>query len=470
MKKDLTGLFWSFTIRLHFVGLLIVIVLYALLDPIIALLLGGIVNFIIYISIGFNEAKNDPIFFNPISFYFLWYSVNLGLSAVYSATVLASDGSISFSTANVYPDSIAFGFLIYTIGSFFLHIGLQLNRPTTKEKNFGKRVAITQKAFVTFIIIGLIFEFFTPYFNLFGGLLSFLRFSVITALALIAFNANNFLHISFQTRRNILVIGSILAFSLNISTTSKAYMMFAFFPFVWFILYYKIDKVKLALTAGLFAMLYFLFVFPISYDLRASYLTTREINVQSSVENVLEGRTNAIDPEQRDRHPIYSYLSRSFDPIAVAYLSTQVDKYGFRFGETMAYMAYSMVPRILWPNKPTVTQGAWFSYYLGFAPSPEKATVSLGITAIGELFWNFGIAGVIIGMFIVGLGFAGLWRLAGLIPQYSIISMLLYINILFGMPNMSEFGSVITTFVIAFLVFKTAFFIRDKFIHKKYAG
>jgi len=245
-------------------------------------------------------------------------------------------------------------------------------------------------------------------------------------------------------------------------------MMFAFFPFVWFMLYYKVDKLKLSIAALLFASLYFLFVYPLSYELRANYVISRDVRVQSSVASVIEGKTNAIDPAYRDRHPIYSYLSRSFDPIAVAYLTTQVDKYGFRYGETMVYMTYSLIPRLFWPEKPTVTQGAWFSYYLGFAPSPEKATVSLGITAIGELYWNFGILGTVLGMFIIGLGFSGLWRLAGTSPQNSIISMLLYINLLFGMPNMAEAGSVFTTLVLTFIVFKSAYFIKYKFIHRKY--
>lgn len=469
MKQNILKIDKTLTIRLHFVGLLIVIVLYSFLDPIIAVLVGGVVNFLIYILIGILETKRDKLIFNPISFYFIWYSVNLGLSAIYSATVLASDGGINFATARVYAPSVAFGFFIFTLGSFALHVGLQLNRPKLLSKKINTRVFINKTTFISFLIFGLIFELFTPYFATFGGLLSFFRFSMITALAIIAFNPNNFLNISFITRRNILFIGSVFAFVLNISTTSKAYMMFAFFPLAWFMLYYKVDILKLVVTGVFFALLYFFFVYPLSYELRANYVSTRQVNVQSSVETVLEGKTNAIDPQFRDRHPLYGYLSRSFDPIAVAYLSTQVDKYGFRYGETMAFLAYSLIPRIFWPGKSAVSQSAWFTYYLGFAPSPEKATVSVGMTATGELYWNFGIPGVIIGMFIIGLGFSGLWRLAGLNPQNSIISLLLYINILFGMPNMGEFGSVITTFVLTYLVFKAAYLFRDKFILKGYA-
>lgn len=454
------------SIKIHFFSLSLVIFFYWILNPITTLLLGGFINFIIYLTIGYGEAKKDQIIFNPISFYFLWYSVNLGLSAIYSANALATKGYINFSTALVYPHSVAYGFMVFTIGSFFLHLGLQLNRPSHLKLDYNQQRILGRPSFFVFMIIALLFQFYTSYFKIFGGIFNFLQFSLISILALIVFNPNNFLRINFLSRRNTLLIGSIVVFALNISTTSKAYMMFAFFPFIWFMLYYNVDKLKIAVTGSLFVLLYFLFVFPLSYDLRASYLTTREVNVTSSVQNVFEGRTGTIDAQIRDSNPIYDYLSRSFDPIAVSYLSTQVDKYGFRYGETMVYLMYSLVPRLFWPEKPNVTQSTWFTYYLGFAPSPEKATTALGMTATGELYWNFGITGVILGMFILGLGFSGLWRLAGSYPQYSIISMLLYINILFGMPNMSEFGSVVTTFVLTYLVFKSAYFIRDKLIYK----
>ena len=452
------------SIRIHFFGLLLIILFYGILDPISALLFGGIVNFIIYLTIGYLEAKKEKLIFNPISYYFLWYSMNLGISAIYSASELAAEGFLNFSIARVYPEYVGRGFLIFTVGSFFLHIGLQLNRPNPLKEVPIQRPTISKTTFFFFTVISLLFQFYTSYFKIFGGIFSYLQFSLITILALIAFNPNNFLRVNFITRRNILFIGSIIVFILNISTTSKAYMMFAFFPLIWFMIYYNVDKSKLAVTGSFFVLLYFLFVFPLSYDLRASYLTTREVNVTSSVQNVFTGKTGTVDLQVRDRNPIYSYLSRSFDAIAVSYLATQVDNYGFRYGETMLYLIYALVPRLFWPEKPTVTQSAWFSYYLGFAPSPEKSTVSVGITAAGELYWNFGIVGVILGMFIVGLGFSGLWRLAGPNPQYSIISMLLYINIIFGMPNMSEFGSVITTFVITFLVFKSVFLLKATFL------
>jgi hypothetical protein len=150
------------------------------------------------------------------------------------------------------------------------------------------------------------------------------------------------------------------------------------------------------------------------------------------------------------------FLRRQFDPSSVGYLVGEVDTYGLQHGATMAYAAYAFIPRILWPDKPTVTRGGWFAAYIGFAPSPEESTVSIGITATGELYWNFGTPGVVVGMFLIGCMFGGLWRLAGPDPRADPIRMLLYVVVMLHMPNMSEAVTVVTSIVAAFVFFKAA--------------
>jgi hypothetical protein len=49
------------------------------------------------------------------------------------------------------------------------------------------------------------------------------------------------------------------------------------------------------------------------------------------------------------------------------------------------------------------------------------------MTAFGEWYWNFGIPGVVIGMFLNGALLGGLWRLAGTYPIYQPLNMVLYI-------------------------------------------
>lgn len=70
--------------------------------------------------------------------------------------------------------------------------------------------------------------------------------------------------------------------------------------------------------------------------------------------------------------------------------------------------AVILVPRAVWPEKPVIASGFDFAQeYLG---QRSNVTSSTGVTQIGDLFRNFGWAGVALGMFLLGLVFGGLSR------------------------------------------------------------
>jgi len=117
---------FNFSLKIHLLAVSIVTLLYAIIDdPHIILLVGGCIIFITYIYIALYEAKNSSLFFTPISYYFFWYSANLGLSAIYFAYLIYSEERIQLASATVNYSSIATGYLIFIVGSFFLHLGLQ---------------------------------------------------------------------------------------------------------------------------------------------------------------------------------------------------------------------------------------------------------------------------------------------------------------------------------------------------------
>ncbi|MCK6395843.1 hypothetical protein [Zoogloea sp.] len=65
-------------------------------------------------------------------------------------------------------------------------------------------------------------------------------------------------------------------------------------------------------------------------------------------------------------------------------------------------LATIFVPRFLWPDKPLYMPGAWFTWYLGNADSPETATSATAMMLPTELYWMFGVPGVVIGMGLLG--------------------------------------------------------------------
>jgi hypothetical protein len=82
------------------------------------------------------------------------------------------------------------------------------------------------------------------------------------------------------------------------------------------------------------------------------------------------------------------------------------------------------VPRLLWPDKPTYAPGAWFSWYLGYAETPETATSATGMPLPTELYWSFGLTGVLVGVpLLAGLYFL-VWRRLAVLARDGVVPLL----------------------------------------------
>ncbi len=73
----------------------------------------------------------------------------------------------------------------------------------------------------------------------------------------------------------------------------------------------------------------------------------------------------------------------------------------FQNGRTLALIPIAFIPRILWPGKPIIPIGAWISQT--YTPYGYLTDTNLAATWIGEFYLNFGLLGVAVGMFVMGL-------------------------------------------------------------------
>jgi hypothetical protein len=78
----------------------------------------------------------------------------------------------------------------------------------------------------------------------------------------------------------------------------------------------------------------------------------------------------------------------------------------FQNGYTLSPLLTVFVPRILWPNKPDVPTGRLVNKAFHVS---DQAETNISPSHLGELYWNFGWPGVVIGMTCIGLllGFLG---------------------------------------------------------------
>jgi hypothetical protein len=123
------------------------------------------------------------------------------------------------------------------------------------------------------------------------------------------------------------------------------------------------------------------------------------------------------EPLATTSHRLYGYDSMA---LVVRATPSQIP---YRLGATMEGLWTGMVPRILWPDKPNIGIGFWFaSHYWGTPPGVLE--VPQTVTHPGELYIDFGLPGVIVGMALLGLWYR--FAYAALRPAESGTAAVLY--------------------------------------------
>jgi hypothetical protein len=127
-------------------------------------------------------------------------------------------------------------------------------------------------------------------------------------------------------------------------------------------------------------------------------------------------------------------------------------------GETYLSLVGSFVPRILWPDKPTKELGQAFGHRYSYIGANDLGT-ALNLPILVEFYVNFGIAGVILGMCLVGVIYHTLERLVNHAGQDTLHS-LVGVVILIPLANIESdfslgFGGLILNGAALWLVLRT---------------
>ena len=125
-----------------------------------------------------------------------------------------------------------------------------------------------------------------------------------------------------------------------------------------------------------------------------------------------------------------SWATRGSSAEAGGLVMRLAERDGFIGPVLLEGLATIFVPRVLWPDKPSYTPGAWFTWYLGQASSPGTATTATAMMLPTELYWMFGLLGVVLGMAFLAVLYFLVWerllRLSqtGLIPRLALFALL----------------------------------------------
>jgi len=122
----------------------------------------------------------------------------------------------------------------------------------------------------------------------------------------------------------------------------------------------------------------------------------------------------AAEAARADAQPKATLMARLSNVNQLSEIGALVETDGFLQGQTLSYLAFAFVPRILWPGKPAIAKGQWFAFKIGQAMARPDGSYSnsVNMTVPGELYLNYGWLGTLVGCFVFGAILAVFWSKA----------------------------------------------------------
>lgn len=392
--------------------------------------IGGASITFIYLWIGYKESRTGGFWLSPTSFFFFWYAIGYGVAAVYAAGQAYDPGYLNLVATLVDGDDLAKGYLLSLWGALAWHSGFVYTRRL--QKPISQASSVTRSDFRLWFIgwlVGLLSLVLPEYFDSIGAARAILQLAPFGVMLSFSSLPATYFRLSRRLYIFYLICGNGLLIAAAFYDGSKYYSMLAFLPLVSAAVVNRSLRRTLPLIFAAGALLYLFAVAPVIMTARQiTNVDSKLLRLEIAVEEVSGSFQEDVLYELQDE--VQKFLYRQFESTAVGFIVSDVREHGLRHGETMRNLTYAFVPRVLWPSKPVVTRGNWFTAYLGGAPSEEESETSTGMYPAGELYWNFGVPGVICGMFIMGCFFNLLYSASGVGPPRQILMIILFMTII----------------------------------------
>lgn len=365
--------------------------------------------------LGVMESRLTVLRVNPLVTYQLWQTGTLGLSPLYIALNYSAEDHVPFGWRFVLPAEIAYGHAILVVGALALYLGMKQFQPKEAIRQSERgRGCSGWELWPGFIVGAALLIFSYEITATVGSVFAGLSFMSLAVLSLVAMKPSASLRRSRGVYWAVLLSGTIILLALNARGDSKMMLSFSFVPLVLATLARRRGGLLIAFSIG-FAAVYILVIAPVVANMRSG-VRRDERGMISLLDPDASGNVRVqLQSEFRDDPVQYvgSWLDitmrRLGDPVAAGMVSRYVADAGLLHGAGLDYVPMAFIPRLLWRDKPIVARGRYFTVALGMASAESSASTSTGQTAAGELFWNFGWPGVIIGMYLLGAAFSWGW-------------------------------------------------------------
>ena len=399
------------------------------------LIFSGIVNVVSYSFLLLREIRAVN-HISPLHLYLLTSIFRMGVSCIYIGFLLQQGYEEVIQIGPITPmitDYLVQGHMILMVGDMAFLLGYWLIK-NRGESNITRNFTFDKTFSLSFrmAILLLLFKFIDMQFSftdsrLFHYLLTYGTPGCLYVM-LKSFGASK-----GQSRRTkalmiSIVTGVMIIFALR--SYMKSDLLIVLLPFIIiFLEKYRRELKKLKVSKSifrilpLFLILYFFVVTMTTYsETRRTFIGNDQyaIDRAESVEVIpflITGFMASIPgTEQFERFNSFPsggawhFLKRLSVTNLGAWAYKEVQDFGYWDRSFFKDLLVSIVPRVLWPNKPDFWPGRIFASKVGHADSPETATTSTALTMAASFYWWGGIVAVIIGMSISGLLVAAAYR------------------------------------------------------------
>ncbi|PZS07612.1 MAG: hypothetical protein DLM64_14600 [Solirubrobacterales bacterium] len=192
-------------------------------------------------------------------------------------------------------------------------------------------------------------------------------------------------------------------------------------PLVFVLLAYVVahNRVPVRSTIVL-ALIALLVVVPLA-ELYRSATRTQQESAPQALSQAFSSRHGGLGQALSQAYRYGAGRFRNIDSVALIVARTP-SVFPFAGGKDyFALPAIILVPRALWPQKPSLTTGGDFSHTYWEIPSSVQTATPL--TQTGDLYRNFGLVGVVVGMLLWGLAVGAWQRLAWRLhsPRFAVV-------------------------------------------------
>jgi hypothetical protein len=199
-------------------------------------------------------------------------------------------------------------------------------------------------------------------------------------------------------------------------------------------------------------VLFILLVFPVFQAYRIQVRGEGGVTSLQTLENLVAIFQSSLQAEEKVSKGVggSAYKAQSFwersslKPSVDLIVARCGNDKPYQWGATLTPLAAALIPKILWPDKPSLAVGQIFNREFSVS---EVADTYISPSHVGEVYWNFGWIGIVLGFPVIGLVLGVIGSRCSGSPRVSVTRLLIVVVTIYAFAIGSE-GTIAVAYVV----------------------